>query len=127
MGEMGIKESWNKKRIITAVFLLGVLLAGGYFLKTDFFTDKSQNAEEVKGITVEEKIVTPESKINIQEAAVEKINNLKQEVSDLDVVEIATSSPQIQKVLNDISSLKQYPSTQAKELCKKLIETACGL
>ena len=59
----------------------------------------------------------------MQKAVAEKIESLKQDVRGLNIVEIASSSPQVQKILNDIKFLEQYPANQAKEICKKI----CGL
>jgi len=124
MEEVNKKESWNKKRIIIAVFLLILLMVGGYFFKTrDLSENSSQLTKSVKGIAAEEETTQPMAKINIQEAVKEKIDNLKREVSGLDVLEIASSSPQVQKILNDIKSLEQYPTNQVKEICRKI----CGL
>jgi len=117
-------EIWNKKRIFIVIFLALLLLIGGYFLKIRFL-DKNlpQLSKSVKGVSVEEKNIEPELKMNVQEAVKEKLDSLKKEVSNLDVLEIASSSPQVQKVLNDIKSLEQYPANQIKEICKKI----CGL
>jgi len=124
MEEVNKGESWNKKKIIAAVFLLILLMIGGYLFETRVLSgNSSQLAKSVKGITVEEETTQPMAKINIQEAVKEKIDNLKQEVSGLDVLEIASSSPQVQKILNDIKSLEQYPTNQIKEICRKI----CGL
>jgi hypothetical protein len=123
MEEVNPVESWNKKRIFIAIFLLLLLAIGGYLFKTRILgANSSQLGESVKGIATEE-IASPEVKTNIQEAVREKIDNLKQEVSGLDIVEIASSSPQVQKILNDIKSLEQYPTNQLKEICRKI----CGL
>jgi len=117
-------ESWNKKRIFIAVFLLALLIAGGYLFKTRILNeDSSQITKSIKGISAKEKNTEPEFKLDIQEAVKEKINNLKQEVSGLDILEIASSSPQVQKILRDIKSLEQYPVNQARDMCKKICES----
>lgn len=124
MEEVVKKESWNKKKIFITVFLLILLIVGGYLFKIRVLgKNSSQPAKSTKGISAAETTTQPEPKINIQEAVKEKINNLKQEVSGLNVLEIASSSPQVQKILNDIKSLEQYPVNQVKEICKKI----CGL
>ena len=124
MEEVNTGESWNKKRIIIAVFLLVLLLAAGYLFKTRILSqDSVRQVKSVKGISAEENIVKSEPKIDIQEALKEKIDNLKQQVSGLDVADIASSSPQVQKILNDIKSLEQYPTNQIKDICRKI----CGL
>jgi len=123
MEEVSGEESWNKKRIIIGIFLLTLIIVGGYFFKTKIFVDSSGQAKSVKGISAEEISTQPEPKVNIQEAVKEKLDSLKQEVSGLDMLEIASSSPQVQKILNDIKSLEQYPTNQIKEICRKI----CGL
>ena len=124
MEEVSGEASWNKKRIIIAIFLLVLLIAGGYFFKTRVLGDSSlQVAKSVKGISSEKKNIEPEFNVDIQGAVREKINSLRQEVSNLDVLEVASSSPQVQKILNDIKSLEQYPTNQIKEICRKI----CGL
>lgn len=118
------ESTWNKKRIFFAIFLLVLLIVGGYFFKTRVLSENSSPvAKSVKGIGAKEAIKEPEPGINIQEAVRERIDSIRQEVSGLNIVEIASSSPQVQKVLNDIKSLEQYPINQAQEICKKI----CGL
>lgn len=118
------EETWNKKRIAIAVFLLALLMLGGYFVKIrSLGKNFSQPAKSIKGINTKGTTTEPALKMNVQEAVKEKINNLKQEVSGLNVLEIASSSPQMQKILNDIKSLEQYPVNQVKEICRKI----CGL
>ena len=122
MEEVGVKESWNKKRIFAALFLIILLIAGIYFLKSRVM-NLNLSPKSVKGINSEEKKEKEDFKLDIQGAVKEKINSLKQEVSSLNIVEIASSSPQIQKIINDIKSLEQYPTNQAKEICRQI----CGL
>ncbi len=118
------KESWNKKRIFIAIFLLVLLAVGGYLFKTKVLgsNNSSQPAKSVEGISAKQESVK-DIGTSIQDAVKEKINNLKQEVSGLNLSEIASSSSQVQKIINDIKSLEQYPANQAKEICKKI----CGL
>jgi len=119
-----MEESWNKKRIFIVTFLALFLMVGGYFFKIRFLDKNSPQPEEsVKGVSTEEKNIEPEFKVNVQETVKEKIESLKKEVSGLDIVEIASSSPQVQKIFNDIKSLEQYPTNQVKEICRKI----CGL
>ena len=130
------EESWNKKRIFAALFLLIALLAGFFFFKTyvlDINSDLSwkedaQSEKSVKGVNDEENSDMGNRgigglKVDIQNAVKEKIDDLQTQVTTLDVAEIASSSPQIQKIINDIKSLEKYPTNQAKEICRQV----CGL
>jgi hypothetical protein len=123
MEEAGKGESWNKKRIIIAVIAVILLIVGGAFLKANFFAGSSRQSQSVKGANAEEVKTESIPKIDIQGAVKEKMNNLKEQVSSLSIAEIESSSPQVQKIINDIKSLEQYPTNQIKEICRKI----CGL
>lgn len=117
-------ETWNKKRIIISLIVLLLLIAAGIFLRTRVLGENlSGTGASVKGASIEEKDSGVSPKIDIQETIKEKINSLKQEASNLDLSEIASSSPQVQKIINDIKALEEYPTNQLKELCRKI----CGL
>jgi hypothetical protein len=124
MEEVNSVETWNKKRIIIAIILVALLVVGGCLLKV-YVLDKNSSGikKSVKSASVEVGNLDPDSKIDVQGVVRERINNLKQEVSGLNVLEIATSSPQVQKILNDIKALEQYPANQIKDICRKI----CGL
>ena len=128
MEKVNTKESWNKKRIFITLFLLALLVAGSFFFKTQVLDINTQTDKSFKAVSSEDKKTENQkkdegSKINIQSAIKEKIYDLQQQVTTLDVMGIATSSPQIQKIINDIKSLEQYPVNQAKEICRQI----CGL
>ena len=129
MDEIEKEESWNKKRIFAVLFLIVGLIVLGYFLKTKVLGESSpptDSSKAVKGATntkEEDKKQEEGLNINVQRAVQEKIESLKQEVSSLNIMEVASSSPQIQKIINDIKALEQYPINQAKEICKQI----CGL
>mgnify|MGYP001591715551 FL=1 len=128
MEEVKTGDSWNKKRIFAAVFLIIALIVLGYLLKTKVLSEKAlptDSSKAVKGTasTKEEIKEKEELNVNVQKAVAEKIESLKQAALGLNVVEIASSSPQVQKIINDIKALEQYPTNQAKEICKQI----CGL
>lgn len=126
---MDTQETWNKKRIFLAFFLLICLGVGVYYFKTEVMGEKinlfnKDFGKSVKGVeTVKKNDLAPGIDIDLQKALKEKLEGLKKEVGNLSVADIASSSPQIQKVLSDIKSLEQYPNNQFKEICK----TVCGL
>lgn len=129
MEEANRQGPWNKKRIFAAFFLIIALIALGYFIKTKVLSEKSSPTDpskSVKGTTntrKEDKKQEEGLGINVQKAVAEKIESLKQDVMGLNVAEIASSSPQLQKIINDIKALEQYPANQAKEVCRQI----CGL
>ncbi len=118
------KEPLDKRKIIlgliSLLFLLGVLLYG---TKAAFLGDTVKK-EEVKGVnnSTGEAIQKHLPSFSLQSTAEEKINSIRERVSQLDVKEVASSSPQVQKVLNDIKELKNYPRNQAKEACRQVCD-----
>lgn len=126
--EIKKEESWNKKRIFAAFFLIIALIIGGYFIKTKVLGSNSFSPSDllrsVKGTSsvkedgkVQEKGLNT---FNVQKPLQEKLESLKREVSGLNILEVASSSPQVQKIINDIKSLEQYPTNQVKEICEKV-------
>lgn len=134
MDEIKNEESWNKKRIFAAIFLAIGFIIGIFFLKNQLLGDEtvfinsspSDYSKSVKGASAEKNPdpkKTPAGNINLPQIIRDKIEGLKQEAASLNIAEIASSSPQLQKIINDIKSLEQYPANQAKEICKQI----CGL
>lgn len=124
MKEQKKKEEveWDKKKIILFLIVLFLLLIGAYQLKPlilgdDLSSKQLQNSYEkqIRGVNIQEPPVQS-LRNNVQE----QINNLKEDAQSIDVVEIASSSPQVQKIINDLKAIQNYPSSQIKEVCEKV-------
>lgn len=112
------QESWNKKRLIVLAILLLVLIIGGLELRSYYLVDTDSRVAGAS-ISPVPTIVLPSSQ-NISEGVQNSVLNIKQEIEKINVSEIATSSPQVQKVLNDIKDLPSVPGQQAKDMCVKI-------
>lgn len=107
---------WNKRRLFLLLGVLVILIALilVYLIKTE---------PKVKGLHT---YVPPaqdsfdKKSSQVSQALDNKIQDIRGEVMGLDVSEVATSSPQIQKVINDIKSIQDLPSSKAKEACQKI-------
>ena len=122
---------WDKKKISIALFIVFSIGVAAYFFN-DSFSTKILGEKTSKVISDSPSSKSPQQTFssiiqitpaNIKSAVQGKINDLKNEVSNLKVEEIASSSPQIQKIISDFNSLKDYPINQVQEICKKV----CGL
>ena len=128
MEEIKSEEShWDKKKIIGALLALVIL---GFVVKVFALNAHKTNVEvsrpAVKGVTVEgvsnsgdKPTPTPPS-FNPQKILQQKLEEIKAEVQSINIAEIASSSPQVQKALNDLKALEAYPKNQAKDLCQKI-------
>lgn len=99
----------------------------GYGVKTQFF-DKKPEVVQSKPTPPKQsvegaKVVSLPSSKDIQKNVEEKLETIKEEVSSLKPLDVATSSPQVQKVLNDIKTLEQYPRNQAREICENICKS----
>ncbi len=113
---------WDKRKI--AAVLLFMLLAGiiAFELRARFLPNRAVLGEKTLNKSEIKKPEIKSPNINLQEEAGSKINEIKKNINELDPESIASSSPQIQKVLRDISGIREIPSNQAKEMCLKI----CG-
>ncbi len=113
------KIEWDKKKIIAFSIFLFILMIGLYKLKT-IVLDKDvsgslNNQASVKRDVKAASTINPGQ--SIQKTVQEEVNNLKTEAAGINLVDIATSSPQMQKVINDLKALQSYPSDQLKSTC----------
>lgn len=115
---------WDKRRIVIGLAILAVLSIGAVELK-DYFSGASKNILGESSVPRSSEIEKPSIKspnINIQTEIGPKIEEIRKTINGLNTAEIASSSPQIQKVLQDIQGIKDLPANQAKEACLKI----CG-
>ncbi len=115
-------EEWDKKRVIITAFFVVVAILAVREIKTTFFS----NNDEVLGQNVSitpTPIKKPEveiPRVNVVNQVGSKINEIKKNIEGLNAQEVASSSPQIQKVLKDMEGLKDLPSNEARSMCVKL-------
>lgn len=115
-------EQWDKKKILITLFfsIVGILVV---FELKSMFIDKNSG---VLGSAIQNKpvqIIKPDIKtpnLNTSSLIGSKIEEIKKNVSNLNAEDVATSSPQIQKVLHDIQGIKNLPADQAKQTCYKI-------
>ncbi len=112
---------WDKKKIVLfvvgAIFLLGIGLVFSKMMFGGVQTpNPSLSVTGVKGANTESISPLPDIKQGIQN----QIDSLKSEAQDINVVDIATSSPQVQKVINDLKAIQNYPKNQLKTTCEKI-------
>lgn len=137
------REFWDKKKIAFGMVILTVFLAMAGFGAKAFFLNKKNETESLSKTSVSKPSTDVEgaaskiddssqnqnSQFSFPKASdvAGKIESIKQEVSQLNIQELASSSPQIQKIINDIKNLEQAPQNQAKEaICEQAKKVFCG-
>ncbi len=112
------EEQWDKRKIvlflIAAIILIGIgFNARDLILGTSSAPQKKVVAPDIKG-------AVSEAAPNIQKSVQEQVDNLRNEAENIDLTEIASSSPQVQKVINDLKAIQDYPKNQLKATCEQI-------
>jgi hypothetical protein len=106
------KESeWDKKKIIFITVIVFILLISVFWIKDLVLGKNTQSGEmtrKVKGISIQS---------DVRKNVADQINTLKEEAGNINLVDIATSSPQVQKIINDLKAIKDYPNNQLRQTC----------
>ncbi|MEK7551597.1 MAG: hypothetical protein AAB532_03275 [Patescibacteria group bacterium] len=111
---------WDKKKIFVTSVIAILIIAIGLSFKSYLNTDE-KNLSTTKNPQGEVKSInTSEISNNIREGVEDSFNNLKTQAESLDIAEIATSSPQVQKIINDLKTLQDLPKSQLKNTCEKI-------
>ena len=118
------KIVWDKKKIIVFSIIVVLLMGIGFEIKTlmlgQNYSPIPKNSkvikEQVQGTE------TQDLSNGIKQGIQNSISNLKTEAQSIDLQEVASSSPQVQKVINDLKSLQDLPKSQIKGACEKI----CG-
>lgn len=121
-------ETWNKKRVIIGVLAIVSLIGGALFLKNFIFKDKDITAilpfskfleTKVAGVSTKKDINSSNSQSigKLKTGLQGKLDSIKKDVGGLTVSDIASSSPQLKKVIDDLQNLQKLPRNQAKEAC----------
>lgn len=117
------EEIWDKKKIAVFVGIILVLVVGIAYFSKDFLIEqylqkiRPQLGGEKKAVKSAQ---TRKNTLRIREDLEERLNAIRKDVEAINFEEIATSSPKVQKVVNDIKALQEYPHEQAKDLCVKM-------
>ena len=111
---------WDKKKIFVTVVIAILIIAIGFQLKSYLIADQNSSKVSEKLKKQVKSINTSDLSNNIREGIEESFNNLKTQAQSLDVAEIATSSPQVQKIINDLKTLQDLPKSQLKSTCERI-------
>lgn len=135
-----VEEAWSIPKIIIGVVSLITVVGGGLYLKSNYFdTNTSGNIHQkktaVEGVTTssedgngsstkKDSPTLPNfSPDNIRVDIQNKVDEIKKQIISLNPSEIASSSPQVQKIIQDMKSIQDYPKNQAKEMCENICKS----
>ncbi|HSD98371.1 MAG TPA: hypothetical protein VLB73_01565 [Patescibacteria group bacterium] len=124
------EEVWDFRKILIGVVLLILLIFAGLIAKRLILHESLSPSSfvpkmpSVKGLSTFNAPVDQVSHVKItlpsQQDVQNQIQTIQQQVGNLNVAEIASSSPQVQQVLKQIENLPSGPEGQVKEACMRL-------
>lgn len=121
MKKVEFQDSWNKKRIFIVSIIIVILMGIAIELKGNIIPNLLKNKRPLPAIR-EQAIYRDQGRKlnlnpNLDSVISQKLESIKQDAEKINISEIATSSSQIQKIINDIKNLQNLPNTQLKEIC----------
>ncbi len=130
-------EIWDKKKIILGL-ISGAILIGGavYLLKPTIAKNigkTSSSSPQVAGVETKssdqnasqnpnqtkEELSLPKNATELEK----RLEIIKREVITLTTSDIASSSPQLLQVVQDIKNLQQSPANATKQLCENICKS----
>ncbi len=124
------EEVWDFRKIAAGVVLLALLIFGGLVAKRLLLHQSIAPASfvpklpSVKGLMTGPNNQTKVSHVHITLPSPQDVQNqiqtIQQQVTHLNVAEIASSSPQVQQILQQIQNLPVGPENQVKDACIRL-------
>jgi apolipoprotein N-acyltransferase len=114
------EEQWDKKKILLFLIAAIVLIGIGFEAKSLFLGANVSPSAPVSIQKPDVKGAATQVSSNIKNSVQNQLDNLKSEAQNVDLVEIASSSPQVQKVINDLKAIQDYPKNQLKTTCQQI-------
>ena len=118
------EEKWDKRKMLLGFVGIFALFFAALYIKDAYFPPSKSSQVEGVSVTSEEQVPERRYKSNIKIPTAsdleQKVNEITDQASSIDVAEVASSSPQVQKVIKDLQSLGNYPRSQAKQMCEQV-------
>lgn len=116
---------WDKKKIFITLGVVALFLTGGFAAKVFLLgshTALPSFQQDVKGASTVNSSAQTSSPIQLPSstAVQQKIASLEQQASQISVKDIASTSPQIQAIVQQLQNLPQMPGNVAKQTCMQL-------
>lgn len=123
------EEQWDKRKIaigvISLVGLVGAFFGARYVLgKYGLFTQSPSTTQSVQGAQTTNDTTSPDNtsvspafSLPSASAVADQVAKIQDQVTKINLQDIASSSPQIQQIIQQIQDLPKQPGTMAKDAC----------
>lgn len=124
------EEVWDIRKVIAGVVLLLVLIVGGVIGKRLLFHESISpdsfipKLPSVKGISTNFNAPDAVSHVKIslpsQHDVQDQIQTIQEQVTHLNVADVASSSPQVQEIIKQLQEIPAGSVNQVKDACVRL-------
>lgn len=127
--EEKFEEVWDPRKIIGGILVLALLILSAVVVKRIIFHESLDPMSfvpqfpQVKGIAT---FNAPENSSHVkislpnQQEVQSQIQNIQEQVTHLDLKEVASSSPEVQKIIKQIQQIPAGSVNQVKDMCVRL-------
>ena len=126
-----IEEEWDKSRVMIGGVTLLLLVVGGFIGKNYLlglfgikdqpvpFARQSVQGAQTVNVASDSTPTVPHIQYSLPSTTdiTNKIQNLQKQVTHINIADVASSSPQIQQVIQQLEALPQMPGNAAKQAC----------
>lgn len=125
------EEIWDIRKIAIGILVIILLLFGGLIVKRlilgesiapSSFIPKIPSFKNVLGTSTSPQPVNVSFSLPTQQNVQQQIHTIQQQVTHLNVAQIASSSPQVRQIIQQIENLPNATSDQAKQACYRLCD-----
>lgn len=122
------KLEWDKTKIVIACVVVIGLIGTGLFFKNFFLPSQSVHTQQsVRGISFsqsQENSISSDlpSIKSIGQGVQQEIKSLQKQAQTISLEEVASSSPQVKQIIQQLQALPHLPQSVAKQTCEQI----CG-
>lgn len=106
------------KGIVALIALVGILLVVQFSLSAD--RKGVVKGVKTEKVTEQESKKVEEAKSRLQGTIEDQLDDIKDQVTQLDPQDIVSSSPQVQKIIDDLKDLQGVPKDELKNVCENI-------
>lgn len=102
---------------------LAIAMIVAIFLGIKYLSTSSDDVKGARSNALQEQKLDEEAKKakeNVKGDINKQIDKIKEDIDNLNALDVTTKSPQVKKIIDDLNSLQNLPKDQAKNACQQI-------
>ncbi|HEV2339493.1 MAG TPA: hypothetical protein VGT05_01865 [Patescibacteria group bacterium] len=115
--EEEFEEFWDIKKLLIGIFFIAILIGLGLIAKHFLLADTSVFPQQ----SIQSFSTQPiSSSVSANGDIATEVKKLENQAKNLSLTDIASSSPQVQQIIEQLQALPKMPENTAKNICVQL-------